>query len=175
MHPKLKQTFDGLQADSEKLFASLSSLNPDQLNHSPAPGTWSINQILSHLLAAERLSLIYIKKKARGIETYKNTGVWGTIKLNILILSQRFPFKFKAPQTVIQHAPTGLTLPEIIKQWQLQRQDLKEFLETVADRNIQKGIFRHHVAGMLNIAQAMIFFREHCRHHLPQIKRLLKK
>ena len=91
----------------------------------------------------------------------------------LLKISQRVPLKYKAPKAVVQHTPEPLSLSELKEQWNSLRNDLRDFLEKIEDKNIRKKIYRHPV-GRFNVVQAVTFFREHFQHHLPQIKRLLQ-
>jgi hypothetical protein len=134
---------------------------------------WSISQILTHLLISEQLSLRYMKKKSLGIEQLNNSGLIEQVKSMLLTISQRLPFKYKAPTIVLESTPPALSLHEIVAQWSTLRTELQEFLNSIEERNIRKKIYKHPIAGRLNASQAVSFFREHIKHHLPQIKRLL--
>jgi len=116
-----------------------------------------------------------MKKKSLGISELKNSGWRETIKLFLLIISQRIPVKYKAPKVIVQSTPEVLVLHDLIKQWKTERQNLSNFIESIEERNITKKIFKHPIAGMLNIAQGISFFEEHIIHHKPQTKRLIKK
>ena len=174
MHPLLLKRFNALEADRQKLLLTLTALPQDILFHAP-PGKWSVNQILTHLLTSEKLSLLYMRKKSLGIQTVSNSGTREALKLIILKASQRLPLKFKAPGILIEHTPEALPLPQAIEQWNAVRNDLRKFLEGIADQNIRKMIYKHPVVGMLDVMQAMAFFHEHIHHHWPQVKNLLKK
>jgi len=144
------------------------------LRNSPRVGKWSVHQIVTHLFVSEKLSLGYMKKKSLGIETFENSGWIESVKLLLLILSQRLPFKYKAPKSIVQHTPPDISLTEIQNQWSMMRVELKDFLNSIDDKNLKKKIYKHPRAGMLNVVQAITFFREHYVHHRPQIERLLK-
>ncbi|HNC28695.1 MAG TPA: DinB family protein, partial [Cyclobacteriaceae bacterium] len=59
--------------------------------------------------------------------------------------------------------------------WDKARHELNNFLNSIADRHSRRLIFKHPVAGMLDVRQSVAFMYEHVRHHLPQIKRLLNR
>src|SRR6185295_4654111 len=170
--PQLQRLFDTLEADRHWLLDQVRPLSAEQFNRA-APGTWSLSQILSHLITAERLSRLYMNKKILGIQQAGNTGIWEEIKMVVVKLSQRLPFKFTAPKVVVENTPHYAELTQLASDWEKERAELKKLLEAFSDTQIKKKIYRHVRAGRLNIQHALIFFREHYLHHLPQIKRLL--
>jgi uncharacterized damage-inducible protein DinB len=171
MNPRLQELFDQLKADRVELLSQVEKLTVEQFQKS-VQGKWSIQQILSHLMIAERLSLQYLNKKVQGIEEVENTGMLEELKMIGLKLSQRLPFKFKAPKGLNEVTPI-LSIDQLKFQWQKDREELKTFLEKITDDQLKKKIYRHVRAGLLNIQHALIFFREHYIHHLPQIKKLM--
>lgn len=172
MHPKLQKQFDRLQHEQQALLQKLTSLPEAKLNES-RDGKWSINYIVNHLITAEQLSLAYMKKKSLGIAALKNSGVLEDMKMTVLKISQRLPIKYKAPGYLVQNTPATPSLPELAARWATERAELKKFLEPIDEQNLRKLIYKHPVAGMLNVLQSLEFMSEHFGHHLPQIKRLL--
>lgn len=173
MNAQLEQLFNKLESDREKLFTKIGNLPADKFNYSES-GKWSIHQILAHLITAEKLSLQYLNKKFQGIAETKNSGVVEEIKMVVLKISQRLPFKFKAPKKVVEFTPAYPNLDTLNEEWNVVRKELKSFLEKIKDDQVNKKIYKHVFAGMLNSKQALVFFREHFIHHLPQINRLIR-
>ncbi len=166
------------------LFDELVSQRIDILNHAKdlpteklhfaTPDKWSISQILTHIVVAEQLSVLYMKKKSLGIDQAGDSGLIASMRIGLLKISQRIPaIKFKAPKVVLEHTPPALSLIELSEKWEAHRQKLRIFLEGIEDKNKRKLIYKHVIAGRLDARQAMVFFREHANHHWPQIKRLL--
>ncbi|MBL0741722.1 DinB family protein [Chryseolinea lacunae] len=172
MHPKLQKQFDRLQHEQQMLLQKLTSLPDAKLNAS-RDGKWSVNYIVNHLITAEQLSLAYMKKKSLGVATLKNSGALEDLKMVMLKVSQRLPFKYNAPRYLVQNTPATTSLPELAERWATARAELKNFLEPIDEKNLRKLIYKHPVAGMLDVLQSLEFMREHFDHHLPQIKRLL--
>lgn len=92
-----------------------------------------------------------------------------------LIISQRLPIKFKAPKVVVDHTPVFNNAAEIAAAWNQTRVELKDLLVRFEANQLKRKIYKHPIAGKLNIIQATRFFSEHIIHHTPQIKRLLKQ
>jgi hypothetical protein len=150
-------------------------MTPDQLNAHP-PGKWSANQIIAHLITAEKLSLAYMRKKIQGVKEVGDSGWWEEVKMVVLKVSQRMPgIKFRAPRAVVESTPAYSNLAELEKDWNQLRMDLESFLAGIPEEYARRKIYRHIIAGRLGVHQALLFFREHIIHHHPQIKSLIKK
>jgi hypothetical protein len=174
MHPLLLKRFNALEADRQKLLLTLTAFPHEALASNAPAGKWSVNQILTHLVTSEKLSLLYMQKKSLGVQQLANSGILESLKLVVLKVSQRLPLKYKAPAVLATHTPDALPLPQVIEQWDAVRNDLRNFLEGIASQDIRKMIYKHPVVGMLDVMQAMAFFHEHIHHHWPQVKSLLK-
>src|SRR5215216_2001058 len=157
MNYKIQKIFDLLESDTQSTLAELSSLTEEQLNYSPSATTWSINQILIHLLTSERMSLSYMKKKSLGIESLRNSGWRESIKLFLLIASQRIPLKYKAPSVLAQNTPGVIPFPVLLNEWKITRNEIKNFLTGIEDRNINKKVFKNPVMGTLDVVQGLKF------------------
>jgi uncharacterized damage-inducible protein DinB len=171
MDPQLLKVYHELEAQRAELLNLVKQLNDEQRDRKVS-GKWSINEILSHLATSERLSMAYIKKKSNAIEALDNTGLIEELKMVFLKISQRGPFRFKAPKIVADHTPKH-SFKESEEKWDEVRKQLLDFVQNINPQHSKKKIFKHPVVGKLNIRQAMEFFKEHVTHHLPQIKRLL--
>jgi uncharacterized damage-inducible protein DinB len=174
VNPSFQKIFDLIEHQRADILEQVKNVPTEKFNYCP-PGKWSIAQILAHILTAETLSLGYMKKKIQAVDQLKNSGLSEAIRYRLLQLSQRIPsLKFRAPKVVVDNTPPSMDIQTLIVKWDAQRKELKEFLESIEDKNIRKVIYRHPIAGMLNARQAVGFFREHIIHHRPQIKRLCK-
>lgn len=176
MNQHLRRIFQKLESARKNFEHQFSSVSDDDWNFSPRPGKWSIAQVFTHLVTSENLSLGYMKKKAQGIEQAGSSGLPEAVKMIVLIISQRLPMlKFKAPKVVIDHTPPAMGRQELFAAWEKSRLELKHFLEGITDAHVRKLIYKHPVAGRLDVRQALVFFGEHIRHHRPQLMRLLHK
>jgi hypothetical protein len=175
VHPSLQRNFERLQTDTKLLLKEVSSLSSLTYHHRPEEGKWSISQILTHLLTSERMSLAYMKKKSLGIDHLKNAGVVEYFKFLLLTFSQRIPLRYKAPRKVLEQTPAPLSYGDLVRQWEAQRHELRDFLEKIQENNIRKKIFRHPRVGMLDANHAVQFLAEHLHHHHPQIKSIIEQ
>jgi hypothetical protein len=176
MPPDIQKLVDRIESQRDDLLKSFRSFSQDQFNKAPAPGRWSAAEILSHLIAAERLSLAYMQKKVQGIESASISGPWEEIKMAALKVSQRLPgLKFKAPKHVVENTARYRDLVSIESEWVKVRADLRALLEKIPQEKLNRLIYKHPVAGYLNARHAVAFFHEHIRHHLAQLRSIQKK
>jgi uncharacterized damage-inducible protein DinB len=173
MDPKLTSVYNRLEKTRRDLLQLVSSI-PEETFYFAPEGKWSISQILVHLIQAEKLSLQYMKKKSLGIEQAGDTGAVEDLKYFFLTISQRLPLKYKAPKVLGEKAPDSFPLSDTITKWDNFRAELKSFLDTIDSKHLKRKIYKHAVAGRLNVLHAVDFFTEHMQHHLPQIQKLIK-
>src|SRR4051812_3155727 len=153
MNQKVQHIFDLAEADRIKILERVSRM-PEEKFSQRRNQKWSVSQILSHLITAERLSLLYMKKKSLGIKEVDNSGIWEEIKFLTLKISQRLPLKYKAPP-VLNEEPKVLAFPEIVKQWQAVRKDFSQFADSLDRQDLKKKIYKHPFAGRLNVTHAI--------------------
>ncbi len=174
MNTRLAELFNTLETQRAELLSLVKAISVETISKRP-PDKWSIAQVISHLIASEQLSVRYLNKKILGIDTAPKTGATEELKMIVLKISQRLPFKFKAPKVVVESTPVYESLEQLTEAWNNTRADLKTVLEKFQDTQINRKVYKHPFAGMLNIQQTLVFFREHIFHHTPQIKNLLKQ
>ncbi len=174
MHSQLQLVFDSLEKEKERLISQVSTLSSEEYFRIPAPGKWSVAQIMTHLMVAEYLSLGYMRKKSQGIEQAKDSSAMTEAKFRFYNIVQRLPIKLKAPKAILDNTPEPLSLSDLEIHWKRSRNKLKTFLESIEDRHIYRLIFKHAFAGRLNVMHAVRFFIEHIHHHRPQIEKIMR-
>lgn len=174
MHPELQRAYDKIERQRNELLKELYQVPASILNEAPN-GKWSVNQILSHLITGEKMMVSYVSKKMLGIDETKDSGWFEALKMLILVISQRTPgLRFKAPGVVVEQTKDYQDLDKLKEQWETTRLELYELLSRVPDNMVKRKIYRHPVAGRLNVLQGTQFIQEHVIHHLPQIRRLIR-
>ena len=176
MNPSFEQIFEQLENQRSITLDSIRHLTDAQLTKAPFRGKWSLAQIFSHLITAERLSLAYVQKKMLGIQDISDSGFLEEVKIIVLKISQRLPgIRFRAPKRVVENTAVYQDFGTIQREWDAVRNDWRAALEKIKSDQVRKLVYRHPLAGYLNIGQCLIFFREHIIHHTPQIKRLINQ
>ncbi len=175
MDATLQKLVNRIETQRSSVLNLVRTLTAEQFNQAPAPGKWSTAEVLSHIIAAERLSLAYIQKKMQGIDKAAVSGPWEEVKITLLRISQRLPgLKFKAPRRVVENTAFYHDFASIETEWEKARNELRGLLDQFPQHGLNRLIYKHPAAGYLNIRHALIFFHEHLHHHLPQLKKLLK-
>lgn len=174
MNSKLSSVFRAAEVTRMNMLDLVKNIPDEQFFRNPRPDKWSISQILTHIILAEKLSLQYMKKKSLGIKDLRSTSVADDLRFLVLKLSQRVPLRYKAPPVLGESAPPIKSFSDISSEWSDERVRLEDFLYVLTDEETRKPIYKHPVAGRFNVIHAVSFFNEHCKHHLPQIKYILK-
>ena len=169
----INNSFNKLEQARSRLSSQLENIDNEKLNAFPAGDKWSIAQICHHLILSERLSLIYIKKKLHYKTNIKNTNFVSALRLLLLKTAFTSPFSFKAP-TNVANPPEHSSLAEISEDWEKVRMDMKKIIEELPNEFLTGNIFKHPLAGKMNLNHAIEFFIFHFNHHRKQIERLLE-
>jgi hypothetical protein len=171
--PLLEKNFRHLQNATNSLLKEVSSISSSTYHYKAAENKWSISQIMTHLLTAEKLSIGYMQKKIRSIETLEDVGISAVMRFMILRVSQYVPLRYKAPRVVLENTPSALSFGDLVRQWEQQRSELKELLENISPDHVHKAIYKHPYAGRLSAVHALGFLKDHIMHHRPQIMHIV--
>ncbi|HEY0742804.1 MAG TPA: DinB family protein [Chryseosolibacter sp.] len=171
MNSTLEKHFARLEQSKNEILTLIATLTEHEF-HQSIHGKWSVGQILIHIVTSERLALEYMKKKSLGIAHAGTSGLIEPLKLTLLQLSQRLPIKYKVPKVIREKTPDAPSKQELIEMWNRERQNLRNFLESIPDNYVNKKIFKHPIAGMFNPSQGIVFLRAHLLHHRPQVVRI---
>ena len=169
----LRLKLDKLEESRKILLTELNALDEKILKRKPAPGKWSVNQIIYHLNLAESGSIRYVKKKMLGGHDLKNTGIMAATRSFFLKWLLQSGYKWKAPK-VLGDVPEEVNYSDVIQNWNETRHELYLLIDTLPEELIGKEVYRHPRAGRLNMLHMVEFFQDHFDHHLLQIN-LLKK
>jgi hypothetical protein len=168
----LQSQLSRLEADRKNLFNDLKKHSDELLNKKPRPGAWSVAEVLAHMMAAEEYSLKYLQKKVintaeSGEESLKNKWRW-------LLVQAVFTFniKFKSPD-LVEPKIGFTTLAELDNRWTATRNETTKIISTLSDKEMNKTLWKHAVAGKMNLHHMVQFFGIHYGRHRKQIDRTL--
>ncbi|MEN9640360.1 MAG: hypothetical protein RLZZ262_2229 [Bacteroidota bacterium] len=154
-------------------FEQARSLSTEQFHQQPSPDSWSMCQVLEHILQSETGTLGYMmKKSSSGWEALEDEGA--EQKQNGVALSTRLQSneKYKAP--AILPEPTNTTsLESFESNWPKLRTQLSAFVQSVDPQFHNKLVFKQPLAGMLTLPSTTAFLSSHFKHHMPQIESIL--
>lgn len=171
MNTELETRWNDLVKAREEFLEAFKDLSDDQQRSQPQDA-WSANQVLEHILIAETGTLGYMKKKSSsGCDILEKTGEEHIQKSKAVNTRLQLPDRYQAP-SVLTDPTNNYSFDQLNAQWNLIREDMKNFIGNVDEKHYDKLVFRQPIAGMLNLLQAMEFMIYHIRHHIPQIQRI---
>jgi|ERR1041385_2226672 hypothetical protein len=173
MNKKIAAKFERLQNSHAQLMTLLEKENPQTLETSPAPGKWSVTQVMYHLNKAESLSVLYVSKKRLGAAQLKPTGMVAQLKILIAWIGFNLPVKYPAAK-VLGDMPPHVRYEEVKQQWLQTRKALASLLESLTDDEIRKPIFKQPFFGRWNIFQMLSFMQIHFNRHRKQMLRTIE-
>ncbi len=173
MDSRLKELFNSLDEDKEKLELRLRSLDRNLLNEPMEPGKWSVLQTLRHLVMAEQSSLIYVGKKLQDPSRADKSGLGSFVRGALLRGWFKLGMKAKAPKAFAE-IPPDQDRDAVLNEYTQVRQQFRDLLETVPSEFVDRELFRHPMAGKMHLMDAIKFFRSHFLHHQKQIDRFLE-
>ena len=116
--------------------------------------------------------LEYLRKKTQKPELIPSSGVIAAIKSRALGLFLRLPFKVSAPARTAEVAESA-ELQDLERDWAEVQSAWRDFLEDFPTELAGKAVYKHPVAGRLNLEQTLRFLIDHLRRHTRQIERAL--
>lgn len=170
----LEQQFTKMEARRKQLLATFANQSDETVNRTPKGGGWSAIQVIQHLITAESGSVIYLRKKLPSIDTVPMSGFGNWLNYQKIQWFLILPIKIKAP-AVVATVPEHSSLTETIAKWGQARQDLYQLLASLKPEDLNRAIFKHPLAGYINLNQMLRFMDLHVKHHEKQVARALAK
>lgn len=172
MNDRLKSRFDRLEGVRRRIEERIDGIAPGTLNRQPAPGRWSVAQVIGHLLQAETLSVSYIRKKTSDPSRLNPAGLKQAFMAALVIVVMRVPFKFSAPD-IVAEVPQNENPAELRERWMKLRGEMSAMLDQLPDGLLSKCVYKHPVAGPMTLESALDFMVAHATRHAGQIDRVL--
>ncbi len=169
----VEKRYQPLENSLNQLLEELSELSGEQLQFKPSEDSWSILEVLDHAYKVEKGTFFYIKKKTKYADELPMAGLSSSLSSFILNTALRSSFKFEAPTKYVQ-PDEDLSFVELREEWDELRDLSRRALDMIDVKLAKKLIFKHPMAGMLNILQTLTFLQAHFDHHLKQIERIRK-
>ncbi len=172
MNAKLTAQFATIEKSRKDLFDDLKSYDDEVINKKPSPGAWSIAQVAEHLILGEENSLKYLQKKTLDTSKVPVAGLrskWRFLLTNTVFVLN---ISFKAPAIVVP-PDSFVTVEELDKKWARVRNDTYQLLNRLPEADYKREIWKHAVAGKMDIYQMLSFFNIHFNRHRKQIYRTL--
>jgi hypothetical protein len=174
MNRKLELQFDELERSKAALLKKLEALDEGLLSKKPDSKSWSVVQVVSHLIKIEEGSMNYMKKKLSYNPPLKSTGWWTALKIWFTKLMMRLPLRYKTTD-FLEEATNDVTLEEAGKLWEVTRKQMRNFFDGLTEQQLSAALHKNLLAGRVNVYQQMSFMQVHFDRHLKQIDRVINQ
>jgi len=169
MLAELQSRFDQLEDRRRSLVSVLGSLKDDQITRKLDQDRWSILQVIQHIILGERGARLSERE-------LRDNPIRGQLKPGKLIEVVRDILDRDVPVGVPDPSlePDGNTpFPELLEQWDKERQLLADLLDTVTPETRETVMFSHPAAGPMPAQELLDLALSHFDYHQRQIERLL--
>jgi len=164
MSNEVRQWSEKLERQKSALLSDVASLGAEQIWFRPEPSSWSVADVLDHLVKVEQASLEAVRRQLPGDAP---PALGDRMRAAIVILVMRSPVRVKVPASATQVLPEAADPAKSEPRWSEVRKEMGDLL-----RSLQPEQLRHPVSGWMTMAQALAFLSAHLRHHRYQIDRL---
>lgn len=171
MNQILGEKLAKLESETEVLFKSVDQLSEEAL-HDQAYG-WSIIQVLAHLIESEAGSVMYMTKKMQAGDKMPEYTLGNKMKMAFTKAMLGSSLKWKAPKFVA-NPNSELSLAEIKENWEVTRKQTRTYVQNYPEQYLNKAVYKHPMAGRLDLASAIDSLTYHQIHHRHQIERIKK-
>jgi hypothetical protein len=120
--------FSLLERQRNEILEGMASADPALLAKQPAPGAWSLAQVVLHLAIADEGMLAYMTKKIE-VGGHAPVGASAPFRLALLNVALALPVKYKAPP-VVATVPE-CTMAEAKQRWDAIRERMHRTFETI--------------------------------------------
>jgi len=176
LSPKAKEVVESISRDRLGLRESVRDLAPEQMDFRPAPGSWSIDDVLHHLALAEEASaklMAFLHERALkesvGPDPEPDASVVRSID-SILEGVDGADGKASAPDRVTPRSK--VEAPLALARLESARSRILESLESLSPFDGRKLTYRHPFFGELDLYQWLLIGGWHERRHTRQIERI---
>lgn len=173
MNVLIEKQFNQLEKDRKQLFEMLRVNSDELINQKPAADTWSIAEVIAHLIVAEEMSLKYLSKKVLDTSKARPEGLKSKWRWLLVQIVFTFNIKFKAPE-IVEPNLGYQSLADLETKWGHIRAQTYQVLAKLSDEEVNKELWKHALAGKLNLHHMLQFFGVHFNRHKTQIERTLR-
>ncbi|MBK9795415.1 MAG: DinB family protein [Holophagaceae bacterium] len=168
MAASLQALIDALDHERLALLDGVEALGADAISARSQPDTWSILEIVEHLVLAEAAILQGLPPTTE--LTDRPRSLKQRILFQVVMAILRFGIPVKVPTR--RMVPTGqVPLEELRKRWDGHLRWLRTHGEGLDAEGERRAVFQHPVAGPITLAQALRMACLHLGVHRRQIRK----
>lgn len=173
MQARLRRNLAKLNEQTQHLFAELQHWSPERLRFRAELESWSVLDILDHLVLTERAVLAVMRQNLNAGNVINLRDRLRNLFVNGIMM---LPTRLQVPTSVTFLLPsrTRVDLCGLRSEWDADRKALSTFLEGLSSADRRKGVFRHPVGGWTTPNGGLVFLRLHLHHHRYQFARIRK-
>lgn len=173
MSEKLEPYSDRLFAAKASFLEKMESVSAENRTRSPESG-WNMLQVMEHVIVSDRGTYEYLKRKTQApaaeIPPASEETRTNSEGLQNALLSEK---RWKMPEVL--PAPTGAqSYDNLLKFWDQLYTEYHRFLSELDPDYYQRQVFKHPIAGRLDLFQTIEFQINHLVHHGYQLERIKK-
>lgn len=173
MHSSLQLQWNRLEIRRKEYEKFVEKWAQQQLVFKPSAESWSLQQVLAHVVSVEQLSIRSLSRWKNSEKARRKT-IGTSLRSFLLRVMLKSPLKFKAPPVPGLLPDEEQSIPALLKEWETSRIQLKQFLDLFPEEKLDFEIYRHPRSGWLTLLQALKFMEDHLRHHQQQLERIVK-
>ncbi len=165
----LADRFGRLEQARGEVEAELRSLSPAQLSFRESEGSWSIGEVIDHIVRVESSVLEGASRKGVKRAGWKPRPVRRAIAWAVFRVGVRLKVPERVRHVVPQH---GVSAADALRRWTEVRTAMRDFLESIPHDDLGLLAIKHPIAGPFNYRDFLAFLEWHLRHHRRQIGRI---
>jgi hypothetical protein len=165
-----KRLTQHLAETRERLLRRTRGLTPEQLDHKPAPGRWSVAGNLEHLTIAEGRVLPRIEEALRSSPDSAKRSAWEGRDDELMQTIESRENRVQAPEPVQPKGQWGHE--ELFRRLEGVRQRTSEFAATT-NAGLRRHFSPHPFFGELDCYQWLLIVGSHVERHRAQIEEVM--
>ncbi|HEY0734856.1 MAG TPA: DinB family protein [Herpetosiphonaceae bacterium] len=169
MLAELQQQCTDLDRRSRTLLDELAHLAPPELSFKPHPRSWSILEVVQHLVLAEQ----DVIGNARFADTpaFRRRDLRALLGYPAVFLVLYYGVPWPVPSAGM--IPDGrATLAELRSQWSDLHAWLQHYVDRLTPTTIKRAVFYHPLTGPITVKQTLVLSHIHLTCHTRQIERI---
>ncbi len=162
-------TLDAIEAKRQALLAKVSAMTPAERQWRESPGTWSAVEIVEHLVLAEQVVIGDLREAASRAHAPRSLGE--RLQALIVALVLRLGVRVEVASEAMRPIGT-LSFDRLRDRWDAQHRALRAYAEGADAAQQRRRVFRHPIAGPLDLQQMLGLLDAHLASHQRQLERL---
>jgi hypothetical protein len=178
MHPRTAELLRYLDAQREALRAAVDLVPPERRERSPAPGRWSVAEILEHLSLVEgSITRLFAVRLAEARERGLSEETETTPVLSTFDLAKLLDRSYQVPASEAAQPPGKLDATAAWAALEAARQAFRETILSGDGLALGEVVHPrpHPVFGVLNLYQWVAFAGGHEARHAAQIREIAEE